>query len=424
MNLHIQHGRLIDPANDIDARMDLFISAGKVVARGQAPAGFVAERVLDASGKFVLPGLVDLAVCLPSPTGAARAHNANASRIESEMCAALSGGVTRMVCAPHGGQTPAQTQMKVHELGAMTVDLKGEVVAQMRSMHQAGCFAFTHADTPIYDTAIILSAMQYAKTFDYALWLRAQDPWLSRTGVMASGAYATRLGLAGIPVEAEVIALQTLLALQRSTGVRLHIRQLSCAESISLVRSAKKAGMPVTCDVDANHVHLTDVDIGFYDTNFRLDPPLRGQRDREAIRTALADGTIDGICSAHTMMSQQDKQGAFAQAQPGSTGLELLLSLTLKWAQDTRVPMLDAMARVTSGPGAVLAATSPGSVGAGQLGLGAAADLCILDPEDYWQVTQNALLSESKFTPFLGMELPGRVHVCLLDGRVVWEKST
>jgi dihydroorotase len=253
------------------------------------------------------------------------------------------------------------------------------------------------------------------------LWLRAQDPWLSKGGVAASGAYASRLGLPGIPQQAETIALNTLFDLQRTTGVRLHICRLSSAAGIELVRAAKREGLNVTCDVSANHVHLTDVDIGYYDSNFRLDPPLRGQRDRDAIRAGLADGTIDVVCSDHTPVDDEGKMLPFAEAEPGSTGLELLLSLTLKWAQDAKVPLVDALARVTSGPGRVLAASSPVVAQAGQLAVGAPADLCIVDPNAYWQVSRQSLLSQSKHTPVLGIDLPGRVQTTIVRGQVAWE---
>jgi dihydroorotase len=291
----------------------------------------------------------------------------------------------------------------------------------MVRLTEAGCVAFSQGNTPVQDTAILLRAMQYAKTFDYAVWCRPQDAWLAQGGVVASGAYASRLGLTGIPVEAETIACQTLLALQRATGVRMHLCRLSSAEAVALVRIAKKQGQAITCDVTANNVHLTDVDIGFYDSYFRLDPPLRGQRDRDAIRLGLLDGTIDAVCSDHTPLTEADKNRPFANAVPGSMGLELLLSLTLKWAQDARVPLSDAFKRVTCGPGEVLA-HSASIPQLGTLSVGASADVCIVDPEAYWFVSRENIVSQSQCTPFLGRELPGRVRTTVLHGQVVWEQ--
>ena len=203
--------------------------------------------------------------------------------------------------------------------------------------------------------------------------------------------------------------------------MRLHICRLSSAAGIELVRAAKREGLPVTCDVSVNHVHLTDVDIGYYDSNFRLDPPLRGQRDREAIRAALADGTIDVVCSDHTPVDDDGKMLPFAEAEPGATGLELLLSLTLKWAAEAKIPLLDAIARVTSGPGRVLTSACSAAELAGQLGVGAPADLCVVDPQAYWQVNRQSFLSQSQHTPFLGAELPGRVCLTVVRGKVAWE---
>lgn len=412
MKLRISQGRVIDPANGIDAQADICIAEGRIVAVGEVPEGFVADNVVDASGMLVLPGLVDLC--------------ARVTESGDAFGAALAGGVTSLVQPPEMTLVPAPTlnpQVNVYHLGALTVDLKGQALTEMVRLTEAGCVAFSQGNTPVQDTAILLRAMQYAKTFNYAVWCRPQDAWLSRGGVVASGAYASRLGLTEIPVEAETIACQTLLALQRATGVRLHLCRLSSAEAVDMVRKAKKEGHALTCDVAANNVHLTDVDIGFYDSHFRLDPPLRGQRDRDALRLGLLDGTIDAVCSDHTLLTDADKQRPFASAVPGSMGLELLLSLTLKWAQDARVPLSEAFKRVTCGPGQVLAQS--GSIPqAGTLSVGAFADVCIVDPEAYWLVSRENILSQSQSTPFLGRELPGRVRATLLNGQVAWERRS
>jgi dihydroorotase len=314
-------------------------------------------------------------------------------------------------------------QVNVYHLAALTVDLKGQALTEMVRLTQSGCVGFSQGNSPLQDTAILLRALQYAKSFDYAVWCRPQDPWLSSGGVVASGAYASRLGLAGIPVEAETIACHTLLSLQRATGVRMHLCRLSSAEAIGMVRKAKTEGHAITCDVVANHVHLTDIDIGFYDSHFRLEPPLRSQRDRDAIRLGLLDGTIDAVCSDHTPLTDADKKLPFANALPGAMGLELLLSLTLKWAQEARVPLNEAFKRVTCGPGQVLA--NSGSIPQpGTLSVGAVADVCIVDPEAYWLVSRENIVSQSQCTPFLGRELPGRVRATLLKGQMVWERKS
>ncbi|MDX3906807.1 MAG: dihydroorotase [Pigmentiphaga sp.] len=427
MKIHIQGGRLIDPANGIDAVNDVYIAAGRVVGIGQAPAGFTANRVIDARGLAVLPGLVDLSARLREPGFEHRAT------LESELQAALAGGVTSLVLPPDTDPVldePGLVEMLKHRarqlnqshvypLGAMTVGLKGEIITEMAELVEAGCVAFSQADTHVTDTNVLLRAMQYARTFDYALWLRPEDPWLAREGVAASGAMASRLGLPGIPEQAETIALHTLFELQRATRARLHLCRISSAAGLELVRRARAEGLPVTCDVSAHHVHLTDLDIGYFDAHYRLIPPLRSQRDRDAIRAALADGTIDAICSDHTPVDEDDKLLPFSEAEPGATGLELLLSLALKWAQDAGVPVAQAVARVTSEPARVLGNKVLASCG--QLGVGALADLCVVDLDAHWQVSEQTLVSQGKHTPFLGMELPGKVRMTLVAGHVAYE---
>jgi dihydroorotase len=222
-------------------------------------------------------------------------------------------------------------------------------------------------------------------------------------------------------VQSETIALQTLFELQRSVGVCLHISRVSSAPGLSLIREAKAQGLPVTCDVTINHVHLTDVDIGYYDTLYKLDPPLRGQRDRQAIRDALADGTVDAICSDHTPVDDDGKQMPFADAEAGATGLELLFSLTVKWAREDKVPLLDALARLTSGPAGVLRRSLSAMPPLGTLSVGAPADFCVVDFDDYWLVQPERLISQSRHSPFVGTEIPGRVKMTVIGGRVVWE---
>ncbi|MEI2415211.1 dihydroorotase [Orrella sp. JC864] len=431
MKLHIKGGRLIDPARGLDQGADLYVAGARVVAVGQAPQGFAPDRVIDAEGLAVLPGLVDLAARLREPGFEYRAT------LESEMRAALAGGVTSLVLPPDTDpplDEPGLVEMLKHRarqlnqahlypLGAMTVGLKGEVITEMAELTEAGCVAFSQADQPVQDSSVLLRTMQYAKTFGYVLWLRPQDPWLARGGVAASGAYASRLGLAGVPVQAETIALHTLFELQRASGARLHLCRLSSAAGIDLVRAAKREGLPVTCDVSANHVHLTDVDIGYYDSNYRLEPPLRGQRDRDALRAALLDGTIDAICSDHTPVDDDGKLLPFAEAEAGATGLELLLSLTLKWAEEAGLSYAQALARVTSAPAAILAAGAPALPPCGRLEAGAPADFCLVDLHARWTVGRESLLSQSCHTPFAGMDLPGRVRKTVVGGRIVWEAA-
>ncbi len=424
MKIHIQGGTVIDPASGAERQQDVYIAAGKIVALGAPPADFQAERILDARGLHVAPGLVDLCARLREP---GYEHKAT---LESEMAAALAGGVTSLVCPPDTDPVLDEAGLiemlkfrvgkldrsRVYPLGALTVGLKGEVITEMVSLTEAGCIGFTQADRPIADTQALLRALQYASTYGYAVWLRPQDAYLSKGGVAASGALASRLGLSGVPVSAETIALFTLFELIRVTGARVHVMHLSSAAGVELMRAAKAEGLPVTCDVSANHLHLIDMDIGYFDAQFRLDPPLRQQRDREAIRAGLADGTIDAICSVHTPVDDDEKLLPFAEATPGATGLELLLSLTVKWAQEAGVPLAQALARITSAPAAVM------QVNAGRLAVGDDADLCVFDAHAHWRVEPRALKSQGHNTPFLGYELPAVVRATIVAGRVGFER--
>ncbi|HEX5338639.1 MAG TPA: dihydroorotase [Gallionella sp.] len=423
MNIHIKNGRLIDPKNNIDAQQDVFIAAGKVAAIGSAPAGFVADKVIDASGLVVAPGLVDLAARLREPGYEYMAT------LESEMQAAVAGGVTSLACPPDTEpplDEPGLVEMlkhrarnlnqaRVYPVGALTAKLKGQELTEMAELADAGCVAFSQADAPLTDTRVLLRAMQYAATFGFGVWLRPQDSYLAKNGVAHDGEVATRCGLPAIPVCAETIALATALSLAQETGARLHICRVSSAAGVDMIRAAKQQGLPVSCDVSAQHVHLSEMDVGFFDPNCHLTPPLRSLRDRAALRAGLLDGTIDAICSDHTPVDEDAKQLPFAEAEAGATGLELLLPLVLKWAEQDKLALADALAKATLQPAQIL------GLDAGHLSVGAAADLCVFDPETYWKVEPRALKSQGKNTPFNGMEVQGKVRYTLVDGQFVYQ---
>ena len=423
MNIQIKNGRLIDPENGIDKVQDVFIAAGKVLALGKAPAGFVAEKIIDANKMVVIPGLIDLAARLREPGYEYKAT------LESEMNAAVAGGITSLACPPDTDpaldepglvemlkhRARALSQAHVYPVGALTYGLKGQELTEMAELADAGCIAFSQADAPLTDTRVLMRAMQYAATFGFSVWLRPQDSFLAREGVAHDGEVATRLGLPAIPVCAETIALATMLQLARETGVRLHICRISSAASVAMIRQAKKEGLALSCDVSMNHVHLSEMDIGFFDSNCHLVPPLRSQRDRDALRIGLQEGVIDAICSNHSPVDDDAKQLPFAEAEAGATGLELLLPLVLKWTQQSKHALVDAIAKVTINPARIL------KIDAGHLTVGAAADICIFDPEDYWKVEAAALKSQGKNTPFLGMEMQGKVRYTLVNGQIVYQ---
>jgi dihydroorotase len=314
-------------------------------------------------------------------------------------------------------------QSRLFPLGALTRNLAGEVLTEMAELTESGCVGFGQAEVPLASTQVLQRALQYAATFGYTVWLRPQEMHLGR-GVAASGPLATRLGLSGVPVAAETIALHTIFELLKTTGARVHLCRLSSAAGVELLRRAKAEGLKVTADVSINSLHLTDVDIGFFDSRARLSPPLRQQRDRDALNAALADGTIDALVSDHNPVDEDAKTLPFAEAEPGATGLELLLSLALKWSQDSGVPLQRALATVTSEPARVLGnALGTLQASVGQLVEGGVGDLCILDPQAAWTVQDDALRSQGKHTPFSGYELPGQVRATLVGGQVAFERD-
>jgi dihydroorotase len=425
----VQGGRVIDPASGFDEKADLALVNGVVVAIKDIASDFQPELTIDAQGCLVLPGLVDLAVRLREP------GNEHARMLESEMAAAMAGGVTSLVCQPDTDPVldePGLVEMlrfraekleqaRVYPLGALTRGLKGDNLTEMVMLTDAGCVAFSQAEVMLGNTQVLQRAFQYATTFGYAVWLRPQDHFLGK-GVAASGPLATRMGLSGIPVMAETIAMHTIFELMRATDARVHLCRISSAAGVDLVRQAKRDGLKVTCDVSINSLHLTDADIGYFDSRARLNPPLRQQRDREALRAGLLDGTIDALVSDHTPVDEDAKALPFAESEPGATGLELLLGLAYKWHQDSGASLMRAVQVVTQGPAQVLgSALGPRQGRTGQLQVGGLGDVCVFDPQANWTVTHDALVSQGKHTPFSGYELPGRVRCTLVGGQVAFK---
>ncbi|MGQ0547543.1 MAG: dihydroorotase [Betaproteobacteria bacterium] len=418
MSLHIKNGRRVDPASGRDEKADLYVEEGKIVERLKG-----AERVIDAKGLVVAPGFIDLSARLREPGYEYKAT------LESEMDAAVAGGVTSLACPPDTDppldepglvdmlrrRAQALERARVYPIGALTAKLEGKAHTEMAELAEAGCVAFSQANAPLADTQVLWRALQYAATFGFPVWLRAEDAWLAKGGVAHDGEVATRLGLPGIPAFAETIALATLLELVRATGARVHVCRLSTAGAVELIRRAKAERLPVTCDVGIHHVHLCDRDLGYFDSNCRLEPPLRSPRDRDALARALAEGVIDSLCSDHTPVDEDGKHLPFAEAEPGATGLELLLPLALKWGQARELPLAATLARISSAPARILGAPS------GRLAAGAPADIAIFDPAAPLRVTPEALKSQGKNTPFAGYELAGRVRATIVAGKVVYE---
>lgn len=426
MSLVIRGGRLIDPADGLDALTDLYIDEqGLVAGVGRPPEGFKTARTLDASGLVVCPGLIDLRARLREPGLEYKAT------IESETRAAVAGGITTLICPPDTSpviDTPAMAQMIqsrayryglafIHPLGALTRGLQGKQLADMEALAEAGCVGFTNALAPVIDTQVMRRAMEYAASFGFTVFLHAEDPWLAERGCMHEGEVSARLGLAGIPEAAETVAVARDLALIEQTGCRAHFCGLSSARAAVMIAEARARGLPVTADATAHHLHLSEHDVGVFDTQCHVRPPLRSLADRDGLREALRNGTLDAICSDHQPHEPDAKLAPFAESAPGISGLETLLSLTLLLVEEGVLSLSEAIARLTCRAAAIL------GIETGRLSVGAKADVCVFDPAARWTVAPERFVSRGHNTPFAGRRLPGQVRYTLVGGRLVFERK-
>ncbi|CDH44050.1 MAG: dihydroorotase [Candidatus Competibacteraceae bacterium] len=425
MRIAIRGGRLIDPAHGIDALLDLFIAGGRIIGIGPAPDGFAANREIDARDRIVCPGLIDLCARLREP---GQEHKAT---IASETRAAAAAGITTLVCPPDTDpvidepavvefirrRVKAAGQSRVLTLGALTHRLRGERLAEMAALKDAGCVGVSDGGRPLVNTLVLRRALEYAATFDLTVFLTPLDPWLSH-GVAHEGQVATRMGLAGIPAAAETGAIARDLELVRDIGVRVHFGRLSNARAVQLVARAQAEGLPVTADVAVHHLHLTEMDLAGFDSQCHVQPPLRGLRDKDALQAGLASGALGALCSDHQPHEPDAKQAPFGDTEPGISGLDTLLALSLRLARDEVLKLPVVLERLTWGPAQILGLDS------GHLGIGAVADVCIFDPETDWRVTTDTLRSRGQNSPFIGWELQGQIVYTLLEGRVVYERTT
>jgi len=423
MGVAIRGGRLIDPANGVDGIKDLYIADQQVAAVGGKPRGVRIEQEIDARGQVVCPGLIDLCARLREP---GEEHRAS---IASETRAAAQGGVTTLVCPPDTDPVIDETavvelirrrakaagQARVLTLGALTQGLRGEQLAEMAALKEAGCVGVSNALAPIVNTLVLRRGLEYAATFGLTVFLTPMDPWLTAGGCAHEGVVATHLGLTGIPAAAETSLVARDLALLEDIGVSAHFCRLSTAEAVAMVASAQARGLPVTADVSVHHLHLTELDLAGFNSLCHVLPPLRSSRDREGLRAGLASGVIGAICSDHQPHEPDAKEAPFGDTLPGISGLDTLLGLGLRLAEEGVLSLPAVIERLTAGPARIL------GLALGQLGPGAIADVCIFDPEQVWRLDARTMVSRGHNSPFLGQELRGRVTCALLAGKIVYQ---
>lgn len=423
MDIRIRGGHLIDPANALDTEADLFLSDGTVAAIGRAPAGFKAQREIDARGLIVSPGFIDLSTHLREP-GAE--HKAT---IASEAAAAIRGGFTTICCPPDTDpviDTPAVVELIKHRttqaraarvlcLGALTQGLDGTVLSEMAALRAIGCVGVSNARRPIRDTLVLRHALEYAATFNLTVFARPEDPWLGAAGRMHEGAVSTRLGIAATPACAESIEVSRLLLLCEQTGARIHFARLSTLRSVRLVQAARRAGLPISADVGIAYLHFTDSDVGYFDSMFHVQPPLAGTADRAALIRAIGNGAIDAICSDHQPHDYDAKAAPFSATEPGMSLLDTFIPMLLELVRQQRLSLACALAAVTSAPARILGLNS------GQLAVGATADVVLIDPELQWECTAGSLHSDGKNSPLLGQTLTGKAVLALVGGRIAYD---
>jgi dihydroorotase len=425
MRIQVKGGRLLDPANKLDAKQDLFIAEGKILGIKKKPDGFDSDLQINAKGKIVLPGLVDLCARLREPGLEYK------GTFITEGLAANSSGITSICCPPDTDpiiDTPAVIELihqrsrdagrtNIYPLGALTQSLNSEQLAEMHILKQAGCIGVSNALKPIDNAEILRRTFEYAHSCDLTIFLFAEDNALKNKGVAHEGALSTRLGLPAIPESAETVAISRALLLVEQTNVRLHFCRLSTAHGVQLIRAAQKQGLPVTADVAICNLHLTEMDIADYNSDCHLQPPLRSERDRTGLIAGINDGSITAVCSDHQPHEADAKSAPFSLTESGASTIEHLLPLMLHLVNRKELKLEKAISLLTSQPSNIL------NIDKGTLQVGKDADICILDTDASTSVDENNLLSTGKNSPFKGWELQGTVTHTLLNGEVVFDRS-
>ncbi|MEZ5476624.1 MAG: dihydroorotase [Thiolinea sp.] len=424
MSLRIRNARILDPASGRDEVTDVCLDNGEIISIGPEPAGPDTET-LDAEGLWLIPGAIDLGSWLREP---GLDHKAT---LASEMRAAAAAGVTTLCYQPEPATSvdnSAQVNLiqdlsdelgcaNVQVVGNMTQGLRGEQLANMGSLKRSGCVAVTNGRQPFQSLNVMRKAMEYATTHGLTIFVYPLEHALSNKGCMHEGAIATRLGLPGIPAAAETVAVAQTLALLELTGARVHFCRLSCAGSVRLIRQAKLDGLPVTADVAAHQLYLTENDLIDYNPLCHVQPPLRSEADRDALRQGLRDNTIDAICSDHQPHEADAKMAPFQQTEPGLSGLETLLPLTLRLIEDEVLTVLDALGKLTWQPAHIIGSE------AGRIAPRSPADLVLIDPNALWEFRLEDMLSQGKNSPFAGWTFQGQTHTTFLAGKSVHSRS-
>ncbi|ORU89880.1 MAG: dihydroorotase [Cycloclasticus sp. symbiont of Poecilosclerida sp. M] len=423
MNILIKNGRVIDPRNGLDTVQDVYIADGKIQSIGKVPKGFTAKKTIDAKNKVLAPGFIDLNTRLREPGFEFKAT------IASETKAAAAAGFTHICCLPDTMpviDTPAVANLiqdkaqaagfsKVLPIGALTVDLQGEILTEAYALQQAGCVALSQAPNTIAPHTL-RRALQYASTFGMLVVLKAEDAAIRDDGCIHAGEISSRLGLQGIPASAETVAVAQIIALADETGARVHLTGISTAKAVSMLARAQKDGIKISADAHAHQMHLTDKAVETFDANYHVSPPLRSTSDKKALIKGLEKGVIQ-ISSGHEPHEAEAKQAPFPSTQAGISSLETALPLTLGLVAAKSLTLSQAISRLSFGPAEIL------GIDAGHLSIGAEANLCIFDADETWKVNQQNWLSRGLNTPFMGDKMTGRVTHTLIDGKVVYEQG-
>ncbi len=425
MRIAISNGHLICPAQRLDGQGDLYIADGRIVSAGKHIDGFSADLEISLDGQYVCPGIVDLSVHTREP---GFEHKAT---ITTETEAAVRSGVTSMVCPPNTRpvtDTPAVVEFihqrqsrlnktRIYPLGALTKGLDGQQLTEVAALKQAGCVGLSNADKPIVDTEVLRRALEYAVGFDLPVFIHPEDSYLRNQGVMHEGRISTRLGLPGIPETAETIAISRALLLIEQTGVSAHFCRLSCARSVELIGAAKQQGLPVTADAGIAYLYLTEVDVDGFNSQCRLWPPLRTDRDRQTLLDGLHSGVIDAVCSDHQPHDEDAKAAPFSSTEPGASTLEVLAPLAFNLAAARGFSPGQIVQALTCRPASII------GIDAGSLAGGARADLFIFDENRQWTVEAEKLVSAGKNTPFDNWEMNGKITHTIVDGKLAFQDT-